>query len=124
MLSKQKHTEIYNMSHWQFLIEKLGKDVVRYCIQPFIIPCLSVVMNHHNAVMAQVRRCKRKAISIHILHIKGYRYALAKYPCTLSLLEKTHWNAADVEVLQSIRSVIARMMGNNLGKFYEYNGVD
>ena len=26
------------MSHWQFLNEKLGKDVVSHCIQPFLLP--------------------------------------------------------------------------------------
>ncbi len=26
------------MNHWQFLNEKLGKDIVSYCIQPFLLP--------------------------------------------------------------------------------------
>ena len=26
------------MHHWQFLNEKLGKDIVSHCIQPFLLP--------------------------------------------------------------------------------------
>ena len=29
------------MHHWQFLTEKLGKDLVNYCILPFLLPAAS-----------------------------------------------------------------------------------
>ena len=35
------------MSHWQFLNEKLGSDIVSHCIQPFLLPLKGITPRQH-----------------------------------------------------------------------------
>ena len=44
-----------NLSHWQDLVDKLGKDVVRYFIQPYLMPSTNGVRRNRRKVHAQIK---------------------------------------------------------------------
>lgn len=45
------------MNHWKFLEQKLGRDVVRYCIQPLNLPSLRRVRIAREELYEEIQRC-------------------------------------------------------------------
>jgi hypothetical protein len=46
------------MSHWDFLIEKLGKDIVYHCIQPILVPTPKRVKKRFKKVLKDIRKMR------------------------------------------------------------------
>ena len=59
------------MSHWDFLTQKLGNDIVRYCIQPLNLPDISVVKHHFNRCMKQVAQVQLRWFENELVKIEA-----------------------------------------------------
>ena len=58
------------MSHWDILTQKLGNDIVRYCIQPLNLPDISVVKHHFNRCMKQVAQVELRWFENELVQIE------------------------------------------------------